>query len=417
MIGAIVPRRYGRFVGFAAAAAALCPQSPRADACPLCNSPFHENGDGNENLHPYQPSAFALAWALHDGTSPSMPMPHIPSPLLPKPGLRAVNGNTRDTLDGKHNRTALRRIAVPSPLSSSSDRVDYALSRLDNSSAALEALHRRREDFASQVVTHLAGSDEFTAMLQRNIAPFRRLMTYYECAMMEMETKFRVLDAHYGLQHDRNPIESIKTRLKSTDSLAKKLTRKGFPVTVESVEQNIFDVAYGLQHDRNPIESIKTRLKSTDSLAKKLTRKGFPVTVESVEQNIFDVAGVRVVCTFPEDIFTLADALLAQDDVTLVERRDYVANPKESGYRSLHLIVEIPIFLEHEKRLIKVEVQLRTIAMNFWASLEHQLRYKKNLPEAEAAAVAEELAELAEAAADLDARMQALRNFLDEEHG
>lgn len=349
----------------------LCARKGRVRAgCPLCNSPFHKNGDGNENLRPYQPSAFALAWALHDGTSPSMPMPHIPSPLLPKPGLRAVNGNTRDTLGGKHNRTALRRIAVPSPLSSSSDRVDYALSRLDNSSAALEALHRRREDFASQVVTHLAGSDEFTAMLQRNIAPFRRLMTYYECAMMEMETKFRVLDAQYGLQHDRNPIESIKTRLKSTDSLAKKLTRKGFPVTVESVEQNIFDVA-----------------------------------------------GVRVVCTFPEDIFTLADALLAQDDVTLVERRDYVANPKESGYRSLHLIVEIPIFLEHEKRLVKVEVQLRTIAMNFWASLEHQLRYKKNLPEAEAAAVAEELAELAEAAADLDARMQALRNFLDEEHG
>lgn len=255
------------------------------------------------------------------------------------------------------------------PFPSSSDRFDYALSRLDTSSAALEALHRRREDFASQVVTHLASNDDFTAMLQRNFAPFRRLMTYYECAMMEMETKFRVLDAQYGLQHDRNPIESIKTRLKSTDSLAKKLTRKGFPVTVESVEKNIFDVA-----------------------------------------------GVRVVCTFPEDIFTLADALLAQDDVTLVERRDYVANPKESGYRSLHLIVEIPIFLEHEKRLVKVEVQLRTIAMNFWASLEHQLRYKKNLPEAEAAAVAEELAELAETAADLDARMQALRNFLDEEH-
>ena len=192
-------------------------------------------------------------------------------------------------------------------------------------------------------------------------------MTYDECAMMEVETKFRVLDAEFGLQHDRNPIESVKTRLKSTDSLAKKLSRKGFPLSVESIERNIFDVA-----------------------------------------------GVRVVCTFPEDIFMLADALLAQDDVTLIERRDYVANPKPSGYRSLHLIVEIPIFLEREKRPVKVEVQLRTISMNFWASLEHQLRYKKNLPDEQAAAVARELAELAEAAADLDARMQALRTFLDE---
>lgn len=230
----------------------------------------------------------------------------------------------------------------------------------------LGQLQRRREDVATQVVTRLAASDELTAAIQRNVAPYRRLMTYYECAMMEVETKFRVLDAEFGLQHDRNPIESIKTRLKSTDSLAKKLSRKGFPLSVESVERNIFDVA-----------------------------------------------GVRVVCTFPEDIFTLADALLAQDDVRLVERRDYVSNPKPSGYRSLHLIVEIPIFLEREKRLVKVEVQLRTISMNFWASLEHQLRYKKSLPEAEAQAVANELADLAETAANLDARMQALRTFLD----
>ena len=256
---------------------------------------------------------------------------------------------------------------MPSPLSSPSDRFDYALSRLDTSSAALEALHRRREDFASQVVTHLATNDDFTAMLQRNLAPFRRLMTYYECAMMEMETKFRVLDAQYGLQHDRNPIESIKSRLKSTDSLAKKLARKGFPMSVDSIEENIFDVA-----------------------------------------------GVRVVCTFPEDMFSLAESLLSQNDVRLIERRDYVASPKPSGYRSLHLIIEVPIFLEREKRSVKVEVQLRTISMNFWASLEHQLRYKKDLPDEEAAAVAAELADLAETAADLDRRMQALRNYLDD---
>lgn len=225
---------------------------------------------------------------------------------------------------------------------------------------------RREKEVANRVVEHLAGNEEFHDMMQRNLAPYRRLMTYYECAMMEVETKFRVLDSEYRLQHDRNPIESIKTRLKSPESLAKKLVRKGFPMSVGSVEENIYDVA-----------------------------------------------GVRVVCTFPDDLYTLADALLAQDDVELVERRDYVANPKPSGYRSLHLIVETPIFLESEKRLMKVEVQLRTISMNFWASLEHQLRYKKNLSEDDARAVAAELADLAESAADLDSRMQALRDYLD----
>ena len=233
--------------------------------------------------------------------------------------------------------------------------------------SALDVLHEQREELANQMLARLAGSDEFAAMLERNFGPYRRLMTYYECAMMEVETKFRVLDAEFGLQHDRNPIESIKSRLKSTDGLAKKLARKGFPMSVDSIEENIFDVA-----------------------------------------------GVRVVCTFPEDMFSLAESLLSQDDVTLIERRDYVASPKPSGYRSLHLIIEVPIFLEREKRSVKVEVQLRTISMNFWASLEHQLRYKKNLPDEEAAAVAAELADLAETAADLDRRMQALRNYLDD---
>lgn len=245
--------------------------------------------------------------------------------------------------------------------------LEHAVVRMRDGQSALDALHEQREELANQMLARLAGSDEFAAMLERNFAPYRRLMTYYECAMMEVETKFRVLDAEFGLQHDRNPIESIKSRLKSTDSLAKKLVRKGFPMSVDSIEENIFDVA-----------------------------------------------GVRVVCTFPEDMFSLAESLLSQDDVKLIERRDYVASPKPSGYRSLHLIIEVPIFLEREKRCVKVEVQLRTISMNFWASLEHQLRYKKSLTEEDAAAVAAELADLAEAAADLDARMQALRNYLDD---
>ena len=228
---------------------------------------------------------------------------------------------------------------------------------------AKNLIETKRDEFVKQNLL----SDEFIQMMQKNKKPFELLMSYYQCAIMEVETKFRVLDAEFGLQHDRNPIESIKSRLKSTDSLAKKLARKGFPMSVDSIEENIFDVA-----------------------------------------------GVRVVCTFPEDMFSLAESLLSQDDVILIERRDYVASPKPSGYRSLHLIIEVPIFLEREKRSVKVEVQLRTISMNFWASLEHQLRYKKDLPDEEAAAVAAELADLAETAADLDRRMQALRNYLDD---
>ena len=131
-----------------------------------------------------------------------------------------------------------------------------------------------------------------------------------------------------------------------------------------------------------------------------------------VEENINDIAGVRVVCSFPEDIYLLAKCLLQQDDIRLIEMKDYIKNPKPSGYRSLHLIVAVPIFLQNEKREMKVEVQLRTIAMDFWASLEHKVRYKKNVPPTEAEQLAAELTECAEISAQLDQRMQNIRNRL-----
>lgn len=199
-------------------------------------------------------------------------------------------------------------------------------------------------------------------MLDRDGETFKRLMAYYECAIMEVETKLRVFDAEFGLRNDRNPIEFVRTRLKSAESLRDKMERKGIPISVESIEQNVFDVA-----------------------------------------------GVRVVCSLPEDAYSLADALAAQDDVEVLDRRDYMASPKESGYRSLHLIISIPIFLEHEKRLVKAEVQLRSIAQNFWASLNHQLKYKKGIDPAEEEAIAGELKQLSDDAAELDMRMQALR--------
>ena len=194
---------------------------------------------------------------------------------------------------------------------------------------------------------------------------FRTLMAYFRCAIMEIETKFNVLNEEFSLQHDRNPISDIKSRLKS----------------VESIED-------------------------------KLTRKNLPITCEAIEQNINDIAGIRVICTFIDDVYMLADALLSQDDITLIKKKDYIKNPKPNGYRSLHLIVEVPIFLAEEKRLMRVEIQLRTIAMDFWASLEHQLNYKKNISNAEM--IQQELKHCAEVNAELDRRMSEIkRNIAD----
>ena len=135
--------------------------------------------------------------------------------------------------------------------------------------------------------------------------------------------------------------------------------------------------------------------------------------MESVEENIKDIAGVRVICSFPEDIYMLADCLLNQDDIKLIEKKDYIKNPKKSGYRSLHLIIEVPIFLQDEKKSMKVEVQLRTIAMDFWASLEHKLRYKKNIAPEEDEIISKELLECSEISADLDKRMENICNQID----
>lgn len=196
---------------------------------------------------------------------------------------------------------------------------------------------------------------------------YNKLMAYYRCAIMEVETKFNVLNEEFSLRYDRNPINGIKSRLKRLDSIKEKLERKELPFTLDTVEEHIHDVA-----------------------------------------------GVRVVCSFVDDVYLLADALLKQDDITLLEKKDYIANPKPNGYRSLHLIVTVPIFLEHEKRIMQVEIQLRTIAMDFWASLEHQLRYKKDFDFTEY--MAKELLDCADLSAQLDARMDSLREHVEAEN-
>ncbi len=192
--------------------------------------------------------------------------------------------------------------------------------------------------------------------------PYKELISYYTCAMMEVETRFRVLDEDFSIKYDRNPIETIKTRIKSFDSIMDKLSRNSYPLTVESIENNLNDVA-----------------------------------------------GVRVICSFQSDVYQLAEAFLSQDGVQLLVRKDYISNPKPSGYRSLHLVVAVPIFLHDHKKLMKVEVQFRTLAMDWWASVEHTIRYKKDVELSEQAA--KELFECAEMSDALDRRMEYINSL------
>ena len=129
----------------------------------------------------------------------------------------------------------------------------------------------------------------------------------------------------------------------------------------------------------SPIDSIKSRIKTPRSIIGKLKRRGYPISLQSMMENLNDIGGIRVICPFIEDIYTVADMLMRQDDLTLVEKKDYIKNPKPNGYRSLHLILEVPIFLSEATKPVCIELQLRTIAMDFWASLEHQLRYKADV--------------------------------------
>ncbi|MBE5818636.1 MAG: GTP pyrophosphokinase family protein [Clostridiales bacterium] len=222
-----------------------------------------------------------------------------------------------------------------------------------------------KQSIKEQFIDLLKGkSDEEISQMADQAAV---LMAYYRCAALEIETKFKVLNEQFSLSKERNPIESIKTRIKS------------FP-----------------------------------SIREKLHRRSFPMNLDSMRDNLNDIAGVRVICSFVDDIYMLADCLLQQDDVKLIEKKDYITNPKANGYRSLHLIVEIPIYLYNEKRYMRVEVQLRTIAMESWANLEHKLRYKKELSPAQLENTEHLLNECAQICAELDHKMQTIRDIIDE---
>ena len=166
-------------------------------------------------------------------------------------------------------------------------------------------------------------------------------------------------------------------------------------------------------HKYNPIEHIKTRIKTPESIVKKLRRYGYEISIENMVKYINDIAGVRLICSFTSDIYRLAEMIGNQSDLKVLSIKDYIKNPKESGYKSYHMLVSVPIFLSDSVVDTKVEIQIRTIAMDFWASLEHKLRYKKNIPESEAEYLAKELVECASISASLDQRMEAIRDRME----
>ena len=165
-----------------------------------------------------------------------------------------------------------------------------------------------------------------------------------------------------------------------------------------------------IRNSRNPIEFIESRIKRPLSIVDKLKRYGEPVNVESIERSLNDVAGIRVICPFIDDIYSVADMLLSQDDITLIKKKDYIENPKPNGYRSLHLILEVPVFFSNQKKPMRVEVQIRTIAMDFWSSVDHQLKYKHDVPNADE--LSAQLKECADIISQTDMRMLAIKNQL-----
>ncbi len=201
--------------------------------------------------------------------------------------------------------------------------------------------------------------------IESGFAGFEKFMMMYSCAIKEVTTKFEVLNAD-------------------------------------------FTVAY----NRNPIEMIKSRVKKPKSIFEKLQRRDFPLSMDSILNNLNDVAGVRVICSFIDDIYDVAGRFASQDDITVVAIKDYIKNPKPSGYRSYHMIVEIPVFFADMKRDMRVEIQFRTIAMDFWASLEHKMKYKKDIPGSKL--LEDELKECADIIAQTNIRMQNINSKLSE---
>ena len=221
-------------------------------------------------------------------------------------------------------------------------------------------------DLEKTLVTNDFAKAEGFKQMEESFHNFEGFMMMYNCAIREVRTKFEVLNDDFSVTYKRNPIEMIKSRIKK------------------------------------PL-----------SILGKLNRKNYPLTMESILTNLNDVAGVRVICSFIDDIYDVADMFASQDDIKVIEIKDYIKSPKPNGYRSYHMIVEVPVFFAQKKQSMRVEVQLRTIAMDFWASLEHKMKYKKDIKDTKE--LERELKECAEIIAETDEKMQSINKKLSNE--
>lgn len=206
---------------------------------------------------------------------------------------------------------------------------------------------------------------DHSKMIMNLIIEYRELMMMYTCAMKEIRTKFEILNTEFNIRYQRNPINFINTRLKRSSSIAEKMVKNSIPFSIENLEANFNDIA-----------------------------------------------GIRVICSYVDDIYLLSKALIKQSDVTLISEKDYIENPKPNGYRSMHLIVSIPVFFADHMKHIKVEVQIRTIAMDFWATLEHELKYKNQI--ANEAEIVAELKKCADTISETDSKMLEIRKKIEE---
>lgn len=228
--------------------------------------------------------------------------------------------------------------------------------------------------------------------------------------MKNLKTNQSMIDEDY-IEVESKDISVIQNELATREDLYKialqfQQIMMIYESAVKQIETKleILNKEYKVSGRRNPIETIKSRIKSPDSIAEKLQKKGVPVTFKSMTENLNDIAGVRVICPYISDIYTIKDVLLKQPDLKLIEEKDYIAHPKETGYRSMHIVLQVPVYLSQTEHLVNVEIQLRTIAMDFWASLEHELRYKTSskIPES----IRRELLRCAETIAMTDREME-----------
>ncbi len=221
--------------------------------------------------------------------------------------------------------------------------------------------------------------------------------------IIERKAKINLNDFKFGAGLLDRPNDEILSTIKKLVEMQQLYSAA---IKEVSTKLEILDDEFHVKYAHNPIHHMESRLKQPQSIMEKLRRRGYEADIEFAVTRLTDIAGIRVICNYIDDVYKISELLLKQDDITLIKQTDYIKQPKQNGYRSLHVVVAVPVFLSGETKRVPVEVQIRTIAMDFWASLEHQLKYKSAMSENED--IQSELLECAESIASVDAKMQSI---------